>query len=134
MAMKIRKDDEVVVTTGDDKGVRAKVLRVLPEKNKVVVEGVNRVYRHLKPSAQNRQGGRLSKEMPISVSNVMFYCPNCGRGTRIGVEVATDDSRYEIGQKYRVCRACGTHQGTIGSPKPQRVRPAEPKPESSATS
>ena len=51
------------------------MLRVLPEKNKIVVEGVNRVYKHLKPSAKNQQGGRLSKEMPIDVSNVMLYCP-----------------------------------------------------------
>ena len=83
--MHIRKDDQVEVITGDDKGSPAarkiaKVLRVLPEKNKIVVEGVNRVYKHLKPSAKNQQGGRLSKEMPIDASNVMLYCPACNRG------------------------------------------------------
>ena len=82
--MHIRKDDQVEVITGDDKGRHAariaKVLRVLPEKNKIVVEGVNRVYKHLKPSAKNQQGGRLSKEMPIDASNVMLFCPTCNRG------------------------------------------------------
>src|SRR5438445_2800228 len=87
--MKIRKDDMVEVIAGDDKGTPkqrrvAKVLRVLPERNKIVVEGINRVYKHLKPSQKNQQGGRLSKEMPIDVSNVMLFCSTCGRGVRIG--------------------------------------------------
>ena len=82
--MLIRKGDTVRVVTGDDKGVTAKVLRVLPEKNKIVVEGVNRVYKHLKPGAKTQQGGRLSKEMPISVSNVLLYCAACRRGVRLG--------------------------------------------------
>ena len=74
--MHIRKDDQVEVIAGDDKGTStdrkiAKVLRVLPERNKIVVEGVNRVYKHLRPSQKNPQGGRLSKEMPIDVSNVL---------------------------------------------------------------
>ena len=61
-----------------------KVLRVLPEKGKIVVEGVNRVYKHVKPNRRNPQGGRLSKEMPIDASNVLLYCPTCRRGVRIG--------------------------------------------------
>src|SRR2546422_538846 len=73
LAMNIRKEDMVEIITGDDAGgpknrTIRRVLRVLPEKNKIVVEGVNRVYKHLKPNRQNPQGGRLSKEMPISVS------------------------------------------------------------------
>src|SRR5919199_47636 len=100
--MNIRKDDQVEVITGDDKGGPgnrriAKVLRVLPEKNKIVVEGVNRVYRHLKPSQKNQQGGRLSKEMPIDASNVMLYCPSCARGVRTGHRI------NEAGQKQRYC-------------------------------
>ncbi len=75
--MYIRKDDQVEVIAGDDKGTPAdrkiaKVLRVFPERNKIVVEGVNRVYKHLRPSQKNPQGGRLSKEMPIDVSNVLL--------------------------------------------------------------
>ncbi len=103
--MRIRKDDQVEVISGDDKGTAtqrriAKVLRVLPEKNKIVVEGVNRVYKHLKPSAKNQKGGRLSKEMPIDASNVMIVCPDCGP-TRIGARFD------EEGTKRRVCRKCG---------------------------
>jgi len=76
--MHVRKDDIVEVITGDDAGgpkgrTTGRVLRILADKNKVVVEGVNRVYKHLKPSRQNPQGGRLSKEMPIDASNVLPY-------------------------------------------------------------
>jgi large subunit ribosomal protein L24 len=114
--MNIRKDDQVEVITGDDKGspsarTIAKVLRVLPEKNKIVVEGVNRVYKHLKPSAKNQQGGRLSKEMPIDVSNVMLYCPSCNRGVRIGHRF-TDE-----GRKQRYCKSCSNALGDIGPAK-----------------
>ena len=77
--MYIRKDDVVEVVTGDDKGTRGKVLRVMRSENKVVVEGVNRVYRHLKPSRRNPQGGRLSKEMPVNASNVALIDPATGK-------------------------------------------------------
>src|SRR5215469_16436389 len=105
--MYIRKDDLVEVITGDDAGTgksptTGRVLRVLSEENKVVVEGVNKVYKHLKPNRRNAQGGRLSKEMPIDISNVLLYCPACRRGSRIGV-------RYTVaGVKERFCRKCGT--------------------------
>ncbi len=118
--MYIRKDDQVEVITGDDKGAPsarkvAKVLRVLPEKNKIVVEGVNRVYKHLKPSAKNQQGGRLSKEMPIDVSNVLLYCPSCARGVRVGHRFA------ENGQKQRFCKKCATSLGAVGPAKAARA-------------
>ena len=107
--------------TGDDKGspekrTVAKVLRVLPEKNKIVVEGVNRVYKHLKPSAKNQQGGRLSKEMPIDVSNVLLYCPPCARGVRVGHRFT------DAGQKQRYCKKCGAGLGNVGPVKPARAR------------
>ncbi len=115
--MNIHKDDQVEVITGDDKGTPAqrrvaKVLRVLPEKNKIVVEGVNRVYKHLKPGAKTQQGGRLSKEMPIAVSNVLLYCPACRRGVRIGHRFT------EAGQKQRYCKVCSTSLGNVGPVKP----------------
>ncbi len=118
--MNIRKDDQVEVITGDDKGTPtarkvAKVLRVLPEKNKIVVEGVNRVYKHLKPGAKNQQGGRLSKEMPIDASNVMLYCPACNRGVRVGHRFAED------GRKQRHCKACSATLGDLGPAKPARA-------------
>jgi large subunit ribosomal protein L24 len=115
--MNIKKDDQVEVIAGDDKGSPsqrrvAKVLRVLPEKNKVVVEGVNRVYKHLKAGGKNQQGGRLSKEMPISASNVMLYCPSCRRGVRVGHRFNDD------GQKQRYCKACSATLGNVGPAKP----------------
>ncbi|MHB1557749.1 MAG: 50S ribosomal protein L24 [Isosphaeraceae bacterium] len=117
--MHIRKDDTVEVIAGDDKGDAknrriAKVLRVLPDRNKIVVEGVNRVFKHMRPSQKNPQGGRLSKEMPIDVSNVMLYCPNpkCSRGVRVGHRF-TDD-----GQKQRYCKRCGGSLGNLGPRKP----------------
>lgn len=116
--MHIRKDDIVEVITGDDAGrgkshVTARVLRVLAEENKVVVEGINRAYKHLKPSARNRQGGRLSKEMPINVSNVLLYCTTCRRGVRIG-------KRYDAadGHKERYCRNCGNGLGALSKARP----------------
>jgi large subunit ribosomal protein L24 len=118
--MYIRKDDQVEVITGDDKGSPssrrfAKVLRVLPAKNKIVVEGVNRVYKHLKPSQKNQQGGRLSKEMPINVSNVLLYCPHCNRGVRVGHRFT------DSGQKQRYCKKCSTGLGDVGPVKPTRA-------------
>ena len=93
--MYIRKDDTVQVLTGDDKGKRGRVLRVLRDENKVVVEGVNRVYKHLKPNRRNQQGGRLSKEMPVNVSNVALIDPQTNRPTRVGVRY-TDDGAKEL--------------------------------------
>jgi large subunit ribosomal protein L24 len=99
--MQIRKDDMVEVITGADKDAKPRrVLRTLPTKGKVVVEGVNRVYKHMKPSRRNLQGGRLSKEMPIDVSNVMLYCGTCKKGTRIMRKYRDD------GTKVRACRKC----------------------------
>jgi len=121
--MQIRKDDQVEVIAGDDRGTPkerkiAKVLRAIPERNKVVVEGINRVYKHLRPSQKNPQGGRLSKEMPIDVSNVMLYCSKCNRGVRIGRRF-TDD-----GQKQRYCKSCGASLGNIGPRKPAHAAKA----------
>jgi large subunit ribosomal protein L24 len=105
--MLIRKEDIVQVMTGDDAGTSARVLRVLPDKNKIVVEGVNRVYRHMKPNRRNAQGGRLSKEMPIAISNVLLYCPTCQRGVRIGKRYAAN------GRKERYCKKCGNGLGQL---------------------
>lgn len=114
--MHIRKDDMVVVTAGDDKGPEPrKVLRALPKAGKIVVEGVNRVYKHLKPSAKNQQGGRLSKEMPIDASNVLLYCPTCHHGVRVA-------HRYtDEGRKERTCKA-GHGLGTLGPAKAARAK------------
>jgi large subunit ribosomal protein L24 len=114
--MNIRKDDQVVIIAGDDKGSEhRKVLRVLPAKNKIVVEGVNRVYKHMKPTSRNQQGGRLSKEMPINASNALLYCPACNHGVRVGHRYTKD------GQKQRVCKKCSASLGALGPAKPSRA-------------
>jgi large subunit ribosomal protein L24 len=110
--MNIKKDDIVEVITGDDAGTTkarttGRVLKVLPEVNKVLVEGINRVYRHMKPNRRNAQGGRLSKEMPIAVSNVLLYCGTCRSGVRVG-------RRYTAaGRKERFCKRCGNSLGFL---------------------
>jgi large subunit ribosomal protein L24 len=112
--MLIKTGDLVEVRTGNAKGTRAKVLSVRPDADggaKLVVEGVNRVYRHLKRSQKNPQGGRLSKEMPIDASNVLFVCSACGKATRLGARVAAD------GGKVRFCRKCGAEQGALRRPR-----------------
>jgi large subunit ribosomal protein L24 len=116
--MYIRKDDTVVVTTGDDKGTRGKVLRVLRSKNQVVVEGVNRVYRHLKPSKRNPQGGRLSKEMPVDVSNVMLIDPTTNGPTRVGVRYRDD------GTKELFAKKSGITLRALSKPRPKYAKKA----------
>ncbi len=105
--MHIRVDDIVEVITGDDRGTRGKVLRVMRSDNKLVVEGVNRVYRHVRRSQRNLQGGRLSKEMPISLSNVLLVCSACNKPTRTGARLRDD------GSKDRYCKKCNTAIGAI---------------------
>jgi large subunit ribosomal protein L24 len=111
--MHVKKDDLVEVIAGDDAeaGRARRVLRVMNERNKVVVEGVNRVYKHMKPNRRNAQGGRLSKEMPIAASNVLLYCGTCRKGVRIGRRYAPD------GRKERFCRKCGNGLGALSKPR-----------------
>ncbi len=116
--MYIRKDDTVVVTTGDDKGKRGKVLRVLRADGKIVVEGVNRVYRHLKPSRRNPQGGRLSKEMPIDASNVAFIDPTTNVPTRVGVRYLED------GSKELYAKKSGARIRVLSKPNPKYAKKA----------
>ena len=106
--MHVRKDDTVQVIAGDDAPTTGRVLRVLPDRGKVVVEGVNRVYRHMKPSRRNQQGGRLSKEMPIDASNVLLFCGTCRKGVRIGKRLSKE------GRKERFCKSCGAGLGFLG--------------------
>jgi large subunit ribosomal protein L24 len=98
--MKLKKGDTVMVIAGKDAGVESHITRVLPNKNKVQVEGVNTAKRHTRPTGQTMQGGIIDKDMPIDASNVMIVCEKCGP-TRIGYEVGED------GSKVRICRKCG---------------------------
>src|SRR5215467_4258879 len=90
MAAKIRKGDRVAVISGDHKGEMGKVLRLMPDRNLVVVEGVNLVYRHVRPSRRNPQGGRIRKEAPLNISNVLPIDPKTNKGSRVKFEIERD--------------------------------------------
>jgi len=114
--MHIRKDDMVQVMVGDDKGTRAKVLSVDRSAGKVHVEGINRVYKHVRPSQRNPQGGRLSMEMPVQLANIRLVCPRCGKPARTGVKFLDD------GSKERECKACHELIGQIAPAKARRAK------------
>jgi len=99
--MKIHKGDRVVVISGKDKGLEGVVERAMPEKGKVIVEGVNVARKHQAPSRQDQQGGIIDKAIPLDVSNVAIISPEDGRPTRVGYRF--DDS----GQKIRICKRTG---------------------------
>jgi large subunit ribosomal protein L24 len=108
--VKIRKGDSVQVIAGKDSGKRGTVVRVLPERGRVVVEKVNMIKRHTKPRPAPRQsgsqqiipGGVLEREAPLQISNVALVCPACGKPSRVGYRINEKD-----GNKVRVCRNCG---------------------------
>jgi large subunit ribosomal protein L24 len=103
----IKANDTVVVIAGNDRGVRGRVLSVDARSGKILVEGVNKVYKHVRRSQKNPQGGRLSKEMPIDVSNVMLVCPKTGKPTRIGFRTLAD------GSKERYAKRSGAAMGIV---------------------
>src|SRR6188768_1289937 len=101
LASPIRKNDNVIVMSGRDKGKRGRVLRVLPEKGRLIVEGVNFIKRHTRPNPQkNVKGGIVEREAPMHASNVQLVCPECGAVTRIGRRRNTD------GTSVRFCVKC----------------------------
>ena len=97
----LKKNDQVEVTTGKDKGRVGKILRVLKEQDKVVVERINMIKRHTKPTEMNQQGQIVDKEAPIHVSNIQLICPECTKTGRIGKKILED------GTKVRFCKSCG---------------------------
>ena len=100
MGMSIRKNDQVIVRAGKDRGKKGRVLSVLPEKNRVVVEGVNLIKRHTRPNPQkNIKGGIVEREAAIHASNVMLVDPDTNEPTRIGKKVLSDGTRVRIGRK-----------------------------------
>jgi len=97
----IKKNDLVMVVHGREKGKSGRVLRVLPEKEKILIEKINFVKRHSRPHGQQRRGGIIEKEAPLHISNVMLLCEKCNKPVRIGHRVV------EGGKKVRACRKCG---------------------------
>jgi large subunit ribosomal protein L24 len=101
LATPIRRNDNVVVVTGKDRGKRGRVLKVVPSKNRLVVEGVNFIKRHTRPNPQRQiKGGVVEREASLHASNVQLVCPECGKPTRLGRKILGD------GRKVRICRKC----------------------------
>lgn len=98
--LKIKKDDRVRVLRGKDKGKEGLVLKCFPNEEKLIVEGINIIKRHNKPSKSNPHGGIIEKEAPVHVSKIALICPNCGKASKIGIK--TDAS----GSKTRICKKC----------------------------
>lgn len=101
MKLHVRKGDKVIVLAGKDKGKTGNIIQALPKSGKVVVEGVNKVKRHTKPSQKLPQGGILVKEAPLNVAKVMLVCPGCNQPTRIKKTAQTN------GMFARACKKCG---------------------------
>ena len=98
--MKIKKNDKVIVTAGKDKGKKGKIIKVISEKNRVVVEGVNFIKKHIKARRQGEKGQKITVSAPINISNVSLICPKCTKQTRIGYLI------LENKEKHRVCKKC----------------------------
>ena len=98
---RLKKGDEVIVVTGKDRGKRGRVLKVHPDKNRLIVEGVNMIKRHTKPNPGRQvKGGIVEREAALHASNVQLVCPECSKMTRIGHKILAD------GRKVRICRKC----------------------------
>jgi large subunit ribosomal protein L24 len=109
--MLIRTGDTVAVMAGADKGKQSRVISVDREAGKALVENVNRVYKHVRRSQKHPQGGRLSKESPVQLSNLAYVCSSCNKPTRLGARFTAD------GSKERFCKKCGTAAGEIAPAK-----------------
>lgn len=107
MAKHVKKGDMVVVIAGDDRGKTGEVLRVDTAAGRVLVQGINRVYRHMRPSRRYPHGARIQKEMPINISNVLPVDPKTSQPTRVGFRINTD------GSKERIARKSGESLGTV---------------------
>ncbi len=96
----VRRDDTIIVISGDDKGKKGKVLQVAPDEGKIIVEGLNKVTKHVKPRRQGESGGIVEAEAPMYACKVLPFCSKCGKGVRTKTEI-------KDGKKIRVCAKCG---------------------------
>jgi large subunit ribosomal protein L24 len=107
--MKIKKGDNVKIMAGKDKGKEGKVLQIFAEKNKASVEGLNLLIKHLRPRKQGEKGQRIEFPAPLSVANLAFICPICGKAARVGYKI-TEEAAGEgkkTKKKNRICKQCG---------------------------
>ena len=109
--MLIKTGDTVEVAAGADKGVRSRVIKIDRDKGKAIVEGVAKVFKHVKRDQKHPQGGRLSKEMPVQLSNLKFFCESCSQPSRLGARFLDD------GVKERFCKKCGASAGELAPAK-----------------
>jgi len=98
--MKLKKNDQVSVLCGRDRGKKGKILKLFPDEAKAIVEGVNSIHKHMRPTRDNPKGGIIVKEAPIRLSNLMLICPRCSKKARVGFLILSD------GAKKRICKKC----------------------------
>lgn len=98
--MKIKTNDQVLIIAGNDKGKKGKVLKSIPDKKRVIVEGIALIKKHIKPKKSGQKGQVVSAPRSINISNVELVCSKCGKATRVGYEIVE-------GKKYRICKKCG---------------------------
>ncbi len=101
MSFKLRKNDFVIVTKGKDRTKKGRVLKILPKENRILVEGINFIKKHTKPRSATQQGGIITMEKPISISNVQYFCMKCNKPVKLGIKILDDNT------KLRVCKKCG---------------------------
>ena len=103
--MKINKNDQVIIISGDERGKKGRVLKVFPARNRIIVEGINFVKRHTRATQKQTQGGIVTKEAPIHSSNVMVICPKCSAQTKIGIKHIKDEQKKKT-IRVRYCKKC----------------------------
>jgi large subunit ribosomal protein L24 len=101
MPLRLKKNDTVVIVSGDNKGLTGRIIKVFPDKGRAVVEARNMVKRHTKPSQKNQQGGIVEKEASIHLSNLMLLCPKTGKPTRVGMQVLETGKRVRFSKKAK---------------------------------
>ncbi|UCE04765.1 MAG: 50S ribosomal protein L24 [bacterium] len=104
--MHIKKDDLVQIIAGNERGKQGRVLKVFPERNRIIVEGINFIKRHTRPNQKLPQGGIIEREAPIHASNAMVVCPKCNNLTTTGMKSVVDETKNRT-QRVRYCKKCG---------------------------
>lgn len=101
--MKIKKDDNVLIIVGKDRGRKGKVLKIFPKQNKVIIEGLNIIKKHVRPKKEGEKGQIVDMPRPIDISNVKLICPKCKKTTKVGHMIKKDKDKQK---KYRLCKKC----------------------------